>query len=295
MKIILAESAGLCEGVRSAVTRAEELSASVPHGVCTLGPLVWDTALQRDLASQGVEPIKHPGEAGDRPLVLPLYGTSPEIRTTLKEDGQEIVDCTCPVVARFLAEVRTAVRSGRRVIIFGDPEDPETQLALSLTQKNGIVVNSPDQIMQIPEGTPITLVGQTTADRLKFETVAAAVQTRWIRANVRYTLCPAAWAKQEEVRRLCGEVDAMVVIGDWQSANVRRLVEIARERGRKVSWVRDATELRRDFFHGVQIVGVSSGTAVPDRLITGVIRVLKMFDREDSIVSDQVTNQQEFE
>ena len=61
-RVILAESAGFCYGVRRAVKLAEETAAATAGGCRMLGDLIHNTHVVEDLARQGVRKVSGSGE-----------------------------------------------------------------------------------------------------------------------------------------------------------------------------------------------------------------------------------------
>ena len=60
-EIILAESAGFCFGVKRAVNIAFDV-ADQRHGGCTLGPIIHNKEMVKELSDRGVVAIDTPEE-----------------------------------------------------------------------------------------------------------------------------------------------------------------------------------------------------------------------------------------
>ena len=74
--------------------------------------------------------------------------------------------------------------------------------------------------------------------------------------------------------KLAAECDAIVVVGSPQSANTRRLAEIA-GRMRPVFFAESAASLDPAAFAGFRTVGVAAGASTPDADIAGVRDLLE--------------------
>ena len=100
----------------------------------------------------------------------------------------------------------------------------------------------------------------------------AAIRRRFPDADVRAidTVCQPTKDRQEAMRRLVEETEVVVVVGGPDSNNSRKLTEFARSRGRTAYQVARASELRPEWFAGVQVVGLTAGTSTPDDVIDEV-------------------------
>ena len=67
-----------------------------------------------------------------------------------------------------------------------------------------------------------------------------------------------------------GHVDAVVVVGGFNSNNTRELVALALSRGRPAYHVRGPADLRAEWFAGVRRVGLTAGTSTLDETVREV-------------------------
>lgn len=79
---------------------------------------------------------------------------------------------------------------------------------------------------------------------MAFEAIAERIKVQFPAAEVvvKKTICSATEQRQDEIRRMAAEVQAIVVVGGKDSANTLRLASIARECGAKTQLVE--TEMR---------------------------------------------------
>ena len=91
MPVEVAAHAGFCMGVSRAVERAEAMAKDgIPS--CTLGELIHNPQVIRDLAERGLEPIREPEEAGNRRVLIRSHGVSPQVLEKLREAGNDCYD-----------------------------------------------------------------------------------------------------------------------------------------------------------------------------------------------------------
>jgi 4-hydroxy-3-methylbut-2-enyl diphosphate reductase len=118
-------------------------------------------------------------------------------------------------------------------------------------------------------------VAQTTQDEQGFLEIVERLRQRFPGAQVHNTICDSTHRRQEEVRALCREVEAMVVVGGKESANTRRLAEIAAGTGIPTFHIETEEELEREKLGSFSVVGVTAGASTPNWLIRRVIQELE--------------------
>ena len=114
-KITLAGTAGFCYGVRRAVEKAFEVAASGKDAV-TLGPIIHNPQIVSRLAALGVPEISSPEEAKEgQTVIIRSHGVPAAVYDALQ--GREIVDCTCPNVARIHRIAREVTEAGKVLLV----------------------------------------------------------------------------------------------------------------------------------------------------------------------------------
>jgi 4-hydroxy-3-methylbut-2-enyl diphosphate reductase len=123
----------------------------------------------------------------------------------------------------------------------------------------------------------VAYVTQTTLSVADAQRIIDALKRRWpnIKGPPKEDICYATTNRQRAVSALSPEVDLVIVIGSRNSSNSKRLVETAREGGRPGYLIDDVSELRAEWFSGVEGVLVTAGASAPDHLVRGVIERLE--------------------
>ena len=119
MKVVIAKSAGFCFGVRRAVESVErELDKG--ETICTLGELMHNRQAVEALEKRGAHPVDTPEEADTPKVAIRSHGVTPDVLEELKSLGHEVLDLTCPFVARIHELVRNySNECGAPVIVVG--------------------------------------------------------------------------------------------------------------------------------------------------------------------------------
>lgn len=274
MRVLLAKSAGFCRGVRRAVEQARHLASTGPLPVRTDGRLIHNAAMMQALSKEGIEETSNPENLTGGTLLIRAHGISPERRERLRSLPVKLVDATCPDVARIQGTIRKYARQGHAIIVFGDIGHAEVLGLLGFAEKGGWVVSSPEEVASLPLLDPVCLVAQSTQLPASYEAVAAAVRARFPQVVVLDTICESTRSRQEELVALASEAEAIVVVGDPNSANTRRLAELARSL-RPTFQVQSAAELDPSTIRGFKTVALTAGASTPDFVLNAVRSALE--------------------
>ena len=251
MEIIRAEHSGFCFGVKNAVDTAYRLinDSDGSKPIFTHGQLIHNRDVTDELACYGVGIIEDLEDAPDDAVVIVRsHGETEAFYRDAEARGIELVDTTCPFVARIHRFVKEAHDSGTPVIIVGDASHPEVIGINGWCEDSAVIVASKDDVdavfgVQSPSGAdlilkpsdtpagsgfvgarpspdnPALLVCQTTLREQTLIEVEAALKENGVPFTVKNTICNATKERQQAAEALSKTVDAMVVIGGKNSSN----------------------------------------------------------------------------
>ncbi|MEW5784862.1 MAG: bifunctional 4-hydroxy-3-methylbut-2-enyl diphosphate reductase/30S ribosomal protein S1 [Bacillota bacterium] len=268
MQVKLAEYAGFCSGVKKAIQTV--LDAAREGNIQTLGPLVHNESVSSYLADHGVYSVSSPAEASGSTLVIRTHGVTPAVLEQIRNQGLAVIDCTCSRVRRLQRLAAELAAEGTRVIIFGDSSHPEVQGVTGWAGESAVVVSTAAEMDKLSLDEPAALLAQTTGDRSDYAEIKKLFLEKTSGGLVFDTLCPETGLRQEELRNIAAEVDAVVVVGSASSANTNTMVEICR-RIKPTCRVAGAGELDPQFFTGCRVVGITAGTSTPHWTIKEVV------------------------
>ncbi len=279
-EVIIAKSAGFCWGVRRAFDKVLETVAKnkSEERVFTYGPLIHNPQAVEMLEGKGVSVLKEiPSKMNDT-VFIRTHGVSPEERECLRKSGAKICDATCPDVGVIQGIVRKHIRKGYHAIIVGNSEHPEVKALLGYAEKNGVAISSREEIERLPkEWKNICVVAQSTQKEEKFEELVGVIKQKYPNAVVFNTICESTTERQAEVEELALMVDAMVVVGGFNSANTAKLAQISRAIGTLTFYIETEKDLNPNDFKGFKKIGVTAGSSTPSWLIDKVVEKLKSF------------------
>ncbi len=275
MKVILAKSAGFCMGVRRAVETTLDVIQKEDTGVSTFGPLIHNPQVLDLLGERGVKVLHDVPEHESGTVIIRAHGVPPAQKEKLKMAGATIKDATCPHVVKVQVIIRKYLKQGYGTVIIGDRNHAEVEGLMGFAGSFGQVVSNQEDVKNLQLDSPYIIVSQTTQDETAFEELSNMVLARFPGGKVFNTICDATHKRQSEVRSLCQDVQAMVVVGGKNSANTQRLAEIAEGMECPVFLVETEEELDLDALAKYECVGVTAGASTPTWMISRVVRILE--------------------
>jgi 4-hydroxy-3-methylbut-2-en-1-yl diphosphate reductase len=275
MRVRMAEHLGMCFGVRDAIELALDLTRGRPLTI--LGDLVHNPDVVADMDAAGAARVRSREDVQTTAVLLTAHGTSDRVKLDLKRDGHEVHDATCPLVTRAHLALKRLVAEGRHPVVIGQADHVEVR-GLVGDLDDYTILGGPGDLEQLEQRlqqdprTRLGIVSQTTQPLERVLEMVAAVRQRYPRADVRFidTVCQPTKDRQQALRDLVRDSDVVVVVGGPDSNNSRKLAELAQKLGRPAHLVAAASELRREWFAGCGVVGLTAGTSTPDRVIAEV-------------------------
>ena len=299
MQIIKADIMGYCMGVRRAVDNAEKAIKDFPHkNIYTLGPLIHNQNALDILEQKGVRVLKLQNDKfsfdidENSVVIVRAHGVAPQIIKLLEKTGCTIINATCP---RVLSNQKRAADFAKRqfaVIIAGDKNHGEVTglegFVKEFCSECYVIENTKDaeilsnQIYQNPSINKenIVLLSQTTISATEYESIGKVLKEKFPSIQILNTICPATTERQEALKKLCAQVDGVVVIGGKSSANTCRLFSMAQDfsenpeyRCKFACHIENPCELPKEFF-SLEVVGLTAGASTPDEVILSVEKSL---------------------
>ncbi len=275
MSVTLAKTAGFCYGVKRAVELAEKTAQSGTPCVM-LGSIIHNEHVVEHLKAQGMGQVDTPEQVPEGYSVLiRSHGEAKSVHDALKASGANVIDATCPSVARIHKLVQQAEENGRVPVIIGLPSHPEVR-AIAGWCRNPVVLQD-DKALEAwlaedPNRSklPLSFVFQTTSTRSVWKKCEILAKKQCTNGEIFDTICNATAHRQLEAQELAAESDVMIVIGDHKSSNTRHLAELCQEKCSRVCWIETAQELPEHLDAGALRIGITAGASTPGWIIKEV-------------------------
>ena len=262
-------------GVRRAVDIVLKIAQQEKNRrIYTYGPLIHNPQTIELLKSRGINPIANIEEIKDREnaiLIIRAHGIAPAERIKLKESGIKVVNATCPKVGYVQAIIKKHTARDYTVIIVGDKDHPEVEGLLGYSGGRGIIVSTLKEADQLPCIEKVCVVAQTTQNPDDYSKIVERIKQICPQAVVFNTICSSTEHRQAEVIAMAGEMDAMFIVGGRNSANTRRLADLAQQKQPATFHIETPAEMEKIDFGPYNRVGVSAGASTPNWIIDRVM------------------------
>jgi 4-hydroxy-3-methylbut-2-en-1-yl diphosphate reductase len=288
MELLLANPRGFCAGVDRAIEIVER--ALVLHGapIYVRHEVVHNQFVVDGLRKKGAIFIEDLADVpGGSILIFSAHGVSQAVRHEAETRGLTVFDATCPLVTKVHIEVSRMREQGKEIVMIGHAGHPEVEGTMGQSNGGMYLVESPEQVagLKVHDEKNIAYVTQTTLSVDDASTIIAALKTRFpfITGPKKDDICYATQNRQDAVKLLVKECDAVVIVGSPNSSNSNRLREVAANVGVPAYLVNDAEELRSEWFAGKTRVGISAGASAPEILVQGVVERMQQMGGEKVI------------
>ena len=276
MRVEVAKTAGFCPGVKRAVDMVEAAARSgVP--TVTYGPIIHNHHVVERFAGMGVHEISHFSEVTPgTQVIIRSHGVSRAVYEGLEAQGAVIQDATCPYVKRIHNIVSEAEEQGRTPIIIGIPTHPEVEAIAGWCQDPYVFENAEALEKWLLEDDtrqhmPLIMVSQTTSTEKLWKKILKKLCTN---AKIFDTICSATEKRQSEAARLAQRCESMIVIGDRNSSNTKRLREICSEVCKHTCLIDSGADLSAADYIGKSSVGITAGASTPQWIIKEVYNIM---------------------
>ena len=276
MRVHIADPTGLCFGVKRAITTLEE-ELHRTNRVYSLGSPIHNPQEIERLSKLGLVVVDKPEDVPCGAVsFVRAHGVTPKVHENLKARSSKMVDGTCPFVKTAQERAASLSKDGYVVVISGDIKHPEVQGIMGYVNGDVVVLSDTDAIPSYLLGKRCGILSQTTQKVATFMSLVSSFVSISPEIKVYNTICKATLARQESVCRLASCVDGIIVLGGRNSANTRKLAEIANDAGVSSVWIEHADELDGGWLLEKEDIGIAAGGSTPDWLIKELIKKLNM-------------------
>jgi len=281
MKVLLANPRGFCAGVERAIEIVERALEKHGSPIYVRHEVVHNKHVVNDLKNKGVVFVNEISRIPKGSVVIfSAHGVSQKVRNQAKSMTPIIYDATCPLVTKVHKEVARRQKNNHQVILIGHKNHPEVEgtLGQSIETNSISLVESIKDIESLdyqPEES-LSYTSQTTlsVDDTMLLVEALVTKFPWIHAPKKNDICYATQNRQDSVKAIIEEVEALIVIGSKNSSNSNRLREIAEKKQKPAYLIDDSDDINSEWLAGINSVGVTAGASAPEVLVQEVINYL---------------------
>lgn len=275
-KITIGKHSGFCFGVKRAYDLACVNSKDCDR-LYILGKLVHNKDVCDDLKVKGIREVNSLDELVEGSVIFTAHGMGPKSYDQAKETGLRIIDTTCPKVMKTQRLAKIYAEKKYQVIIFGDKHHKEVISISEWSGDNATIVKSlrGSKKLKLDKNKKYCLISQTTQNVEEFEKVKNYFAGKLPNFVFFSTICRSTDSRQHEVRKLAKDNDATIVIGGRDSANSRRLFEIAKKINPRSHFIENEKQLKKSWLKGIYSIAICAGASTPERAIKRTVDKIK--------------------
>jgi 4-hydroxy-3-methylbut-2-enyl diphosphate reductase len=279
-ELVLASPRASCAGVQRAIEIVER--AIEQHGppVYVRRQIVHNAHVVEALRGRGAVFVTEVGEVPEgATVVFSAHGVSPEVRRDADARGLNVIDATCPLVAKVHAEARRFAATGFDIVLVGHEGHEEIEGTVGEAPEHTTVIASPEDVAALEVSDPehVAYLTQTTLAVDETASVVNALRERFPTAvgPPSEDICYATQNRQTAVRSLAQRCDVILVVGSENSSNSRRLVEVAHRAGCRGLLLENASQLSAAALQGARRIGITAGASAPEALVSEMIDAIR--------------------
>lgn len=272
-KVLLAAPRGYCAGVDRAVVAVEKALDQFGAPVYVRKEIVHNVEVVTALTERGAVFVNEVDEVPEGShLVFSAHGVSPKVKSDAFDRNLMAIDATCPLVTKVHREAERFSRTGFHILLVGHEGHEEVEGTMGHAPDQTTLVNNPDEadVIEVPETDKLIWLSQTTLSVDETMETVRRLRLRFphLQDPPSDDICYATQNRQVAIKKIAPECDLVLIVGSSNSSNSVRLVEVALEVGARAAYRIDyASEVKQEWFDGVETVGISSGASVPEHLV----------------------------
>ena len=290
-KILTAKHRGFCAGVERAVEIVEKSLIKYGSPVYVRHEIVHNKFVVENLKEKGVifvESLDEVPQGTNQPVIFSAHGVAQRVIEKAKNYNFLFYDAICPLVSKIHKEIILLEKQDYQIIMIGHEGHPEVEgtagqlqdiSKLTLVQE----LSDVDQLY-FPSDQKIAYITQTTLSVFDTQEIVDALKKRFpnILAPKKSDICYATSNRQTSVQEMAKTVDAVFVIGAFNSSNSIRLVETAKKFGCKYSeLIENVDNFDYQKLNQYQTIGLTASASAPEEQLNLFInRVKEKFNPE---------------
>lgn len=278
LTLLLASPRGFCAGVDRAIQIVERSIERYGAPVYVRHEIVHNRFVVEELERKGAVFVEEVDEVPEgAPVVFSAHGVPKSVPTEAEKRNLQALDATCPLVSKVHREAERHFAAGRQIILIGHSGHPEVVGTMGQLPKGAVVlVGTIEEIeaLEVMNPAKLAYITQTTLSVDDAAVMVSALRRRFpeICGPKKDDICYATTNRQQAVKAVAQQCDAMFVIGAPNSSNSVRLVEVALQNGcPKATLIPRASMIDWSFLEGVRRLGIAAGASAPEVLTQEVV------------------------
>lgn len=279
LRVLLCAPRGFCAGVVRAIDAVERALQKYGPPVYVRHEIVHNKYVVEGLRRKGAIFVDELAEVpdGDRPVIFSAHGVPKSVPDEAAARNLFAIDATCPLVTKVHREAMVHAKRGCEILLIGHAGHPETIGTMGQLPAGSVtLIETAEDARAIRPKNPDALayVTQTTLSVDDTAEMVSILKERFptIVGPHKEDICYATTNRQEAVKNVAPEVEAMIVVGAPNSSNSQRLREVAERSGCKATaLVQRADDIDWSVFGNISSLGITAGASAPEVLVEEII------------------------
>ena len=279
LRVVLCSPRGFCAGVVRAIDSVERALALYGAPVYVRHEIVHNRYVVESLKAKGAIFVDELDEIPDTraPVIFSAHGVPKSVPEDAGRRNFFAIDATCPLVTKVHREAEIHFRRGREIVLIGHAGHPEVIGTVGQLPEGAVslVETLADAAAFTPrDPEKLAYVTQTTLSLDDTAEIIALLKQRFpaIAGPHKEDICYATTNRQQAVKRVAPQVDAMIVVGAPNSSNSQRLKEMAERSGcPHAALVQRASDIDWSVFGSIHSLGITAGASAPEVLVEEII------------------------
>ncbi len=288
MQIIKSIPRGYCHGVVRALNITSNTIREGQKPIYILGEIVHNKKISDAFLEAGAITLK--GNTRKELLktidtgtvIITAHGIDPNLIIEAKNKGLSIVDATCSDVYKTHNIIKDHLNEGYEVIYIGKKNHPEPEGVLGISDKINLISNIEDINKLNINNDKLFVTNQTTMSKYEISFLHDKLKEKFPNIKIIEEICDATSLRQDIALENSKKADLSYVVGDKNSNNTNKLVEICQNLGKCKTFRIDSVEdINIEDLKKATLVHVTSGASTPTIITSEVIKFIETFEPSD--------------
>ena len=302
MEVTIDKNSGYCFGVEFAIQMAED-ELEEENTLYCLGDIVHNDMEVRRLYEKGLRIIDREElkELHDCKVLIRAHGEPPETYQLALKNSIQLIDASCPVVLKLQNRVKHSYDKMQevegQVVIYGQKGHAEVVGLTGQTNKEAIVVTTPEDLKSVDFTRPVTLYSQTTKSTKGFYDIKERIeeQLKIHRGgdltvkdfNANDSICRQVSNREPHLHRFSQQYDVIIFVSGKKSSNGKALYSVCKQQNEQSYFIENESELEPEWFNEAASVGVCGATSTPMWLMERIAKHIKTMAGETEAAEEK--------
>lgn len=276
LDIEIDSNSGFCYGVIRAIKHAERFLVT-NNKLHSLGAIVHNNREIERLGKKGMDIIDYNSLSNLKNdiVFIRAHGEPPQTYILAKNNGNKIIDCTCPVVLKLQQKIRECYNEIKNIegsiIIFGKKGHAEVNGLIGQVDGKAIVIENIKDLDLLDISRPIALFSQTTKDIEEYNRIIKEITQRIDKKgfdpnNFKFhnTICKQVSSRYSNLKNFALSKDSIIFVSGKESSNGKALFEICKQNNQNSYKVEAIDDIDIEWFRPKSSVGICGATSTPN-------------------------------